>query len=207
MSLFQKLDLDYGRAETELTELTVFLRDNTLFKETTILQELKKRPHASCLIGSMIAGAPKPDLYKFEFTLLGAFRADLVIGTSRTRRFVFVEFEGGGASSLFGPKGTAQMRDWSHEFEHGFGQLVDWAWAINDAKRLPTLQSAFGCDIAGSVSLLVCGRDSQMDAAERQRFDYRSEKISIEGTITTILTYDGLIAFLRDQIEAIKSYR
>ena len=45
-----------------------------------------------------------------------------------------------------------------------------------------------------------------MDATERQRFDDRAEKIYIEGAISTLLTYDGLIQFLRGQIEAIKSY-
>src|SRR5262245_24005898 len=129
MSLFQKFDLNYGQAQREVAELVVFLRDNHLFSETKIVQELKKRLHAPCIIGCLIAGAKKPDLYKFEITILGTFTADLVIGASNTRRFVFVEFEGGGANSLFGPGGTAQMRDWSHEFEHGFGQLLDWAWA------------------------------------------------------------------------------
>ncbi len=64
----------------------------------------------------------------------------------------------------------------------------------------------FGCDIANAVSLLVCGRDAHMDATERKRFDYRANKIEIEGMITTVLAYDGLLAFLQDQIEAIKSY-
>src|SRR6266436_8982452 len=113
MSLFKTLDLDYGQAEKEVAELRTFLTDNATFPESQIVKELKKRLHASCLMGSLVAGAPKPDLYKFEFPLLGSFRADLVVGTSHSRRFVFVEFEGGGSTSLFGPSGTAQMRDWS----------------------------------------------------------------------------------------------
>jgi hypothetical protein len=52
----------------------------------------------------------------------------------------------------------------------------------------------------------VCGRDSQMNTTERARFDYRASKISIEGAIVSILTYDGLMEFLQSQIEAIKSY-
>ena len=206
MSFLRTLDLDYGQAEKELAELRKFLNDNPIFKESKIVKELKKRLHASCLIGSLIAGAPKPDLYKFEFPLLGTFRADLVVGSSHSRRFVLVEFEGAGVTSLFGPGGTALMRDWSKELEHGFGQLVDWAWQVNDAPGLTTLQSAFGCNIAGAVSLLVCGRDAHMDIAERKRFDYRATKVAIQGMITTVLTYDGLLVFLQDQIEAIKSY-
>jgi hypothetical protein len=40
---------------------------------------------------------------------------------------------------------------------------------------------------------------------ERKRFNYRARKIAIEGMITTVLTYDGLLDFLQGQIEAIKS--
>jgi hypothetical protein len=104
MSLFQTLNLDYVQAEKEVAELRTFLMNNATFSETRIVNELKKRLHASCLIGSLVAGAPKPDLYKSEFQLLGAFKADLVVGTSHSRRFVFVEFEGGGPTSLFGPQ-------------------------------------------------------------------------------------------------------
>jgi hypothetical protein len=56
------------------------------------------------------------------------------------------------------------------------------------------------------MSLLVCGRDSQMDSTERKRFDYRANKVTLEGMLTTVLTYDGLLDFLQGQIEAIKSY-
>jgi hypothetical protein len=123
MSIFQTLDLNYGQAEKELAELRTFMEDNATFPEAEIVKKFKERLHASCLMGSLIAGAPRPDLYKFEFPLLGTFRADLVVGSSQSRRFVFVEFEGGEAISLFGPGGTAQMRDWSKQLEHGFGQL------------------------------------------------------------------------------------
>jgi hypothetical protein len=98
------------------------------------------------------------------------------------------------------------MRNWSKQFEHGFGQLVDWAWTINNAKGLPHLENEFGCKIAGTVSVLVCGCDAQMNTTERDRFEYRRGKTSIEGAIVSILTYDGLMDFWQSQIEAIKSY-
>jgi hypothetical protein len=84
MSLFTKLDLDYAQAEKELDELRTFMTANPTFLESKIAPELKKRPHACCLIGSIIAGSPKPDLFKFEVPLIGTFRADLVIGNSKS---------------------------------------------------------------------------------------------------------------------------
>jgi hypothetical protein len=98
------------------------------------------------------------------------------------------------------------MRDWSKELEHGFGQLVDWSWIVNHAASFAPLQNAFGCNIAGTLSLLVCGRDAHMTDVEQKRFDYRTDQISIQGRPTTVFTYDRLLGFLREQIEAIKSY-
>src|SRR5262245_59712701 len=144
MTLFQKIDLDFGQADREVAELREFLDKHPSFKENEFTSELKKRPHAASLIGCLIAELGRPDLYKFELPLLGTFRPDLVVGSSQTRRFVFVEFEGGEPDSLFSG-GTAQMRNWSTQFGHGFGQLVDWAWTINTANSLTILQNAFGC--------------------------------------------------------------
>lgn len=205
MSQFLKIALDFTRAEKELVEIKEFLDRNATFQEWQITAELKKRPHVSCLIGSLIAGVPRPDVYKFEFQLLGVFRADLVVGSSREGRFVFVEFEGGEKTSLF-DRGTIQMRDWSHQMEHGFGQLVDWAWAIQDGNNTRILRNAFGCDIAAAASVLVCGRKAYMDATEQSRFDWRTHNIRLGGMPSTCMTYDRLVSFFETTIEAIKSY-
>lgn len=207
MSLFETIQLDYHKAESELAELKSFLQSNQTFSETAIIAELKKRLHLSSLIGSLIPGVKKPNRYKFEFSISGVFRADLVVGSSDQRAFVFVEFEDGNRNSLFGPGRTNQLRDWSRRLEHGFGQLIDWAWAIQDGKKTTLFRNAFGCDLAKAEFLLVCGRDSEMDQAERERFDWRSTNITVAGTRATTLTFDGLFSFLEAQIEAINSFR
>jgi hypothetical protein len=154
----------------------------------------------------MSSGVPRADVYKFEFQILGVFKADLVVGNSQRKRFVFVEFESGDKYSLFGPKKTNQMRDWSRRFEHGFGQLVDWAWAIRDAGNTQIFKNAFGCDEFSAEYLLVCGRDSLMDGTEHKRHFWRAENCILGGTQATCLTYDGLLIFFQTTIEAIKSY-
>jgi hypothetical protein len=131
----------------------------------------------------------------------------LVVGNLQFQRFVFVEFESGQDTSLFGPKGTNQMRDWSRHLEHGFGQIVDWAWAIQDAGNTQMFKSAFECEDPIVLYLLVCGRDASMrDSTEERRFLWRSQSIILDGKIATCLTYDGLYRFLESTLEAIKSY-
>jgi antiviral defense system Shedu protein SduA len=197
VSLFRSIDLDISRAADEFIEFKKFLQDNATFSERQVVNELKKRLHLSCLMGSLIAGVPRSNVYKFEFQIQGVFRADLVVGNSLQKRFVLVEFESGRTNSLFGPTRTNQMRDWSRQFERGFGQLVDWAWAKHDAGNTQIFRNAFGCDDMSTASLLVCGRDTLMDATEQKRFFWRCHNIGLAGTSATCLTYDGLLVFLR----------
>jgi Shedu protein SduA, C-terminal len=152
----------------------------------------------------MPTGVPKPNRYKFEFQIQGAFRADLVVGSLPQASFVLVEFEGAEANSIFGRGGTVQMKDWSRQIEHGFSQLVDWAWVMDDETQL--LRNAFGCGEIRTISLVVCGRDHFMDETERKRFQWRRENIRISATNAKCLTYDDLLVFFESQIEAIKSY-
>ena len=208
-SILQPISLDFSKAENECAAFRDFLAQNPTFKERAVVEQLKGAVNLSCLLGSLIAGVPRADVHKFEFEVLGAFRADFVVGDSGSRRLVFVEFEGGEESSLFGPSGTAQMRDWSRSLEHGFGQLIDWAWALKDAATNPLLQNAFGFEAASFASVVICGRDAFMDATERRRFEWRAANVAVGQTTSTstCLTYDGLLAYFESTIAAVKSIR
>jgi hypothetical protein len=204
-SLLERIDLNFKTAEKELAEFDAFLHQNAHFSERQVVTELKRRVHLSCLIGHLSAGVPRADVYKFEFQILGAFKADLVVGNMKTKRFVFVEFESGQVNSLFGPRKTNQMRDWSREIGHGFGQLVDWGWALDDAAISKIFENAIGCEDIAPQFLLVCGRDQTMDTVENGRFSWRSRKVTLSGRQATTLTYDGLLLFFRSTIEAVKT--
>lgn len=206
MPQLQPINLDFNAAETELGDFKKFLDANAEFSETAVVNLLKSQLNLCCLLGSMIAGVPKADVYKFEFQIQGVFRADFVAGHMQQQRFVLVEFEDGTKTSLFGPKQTNQMRDWSNRFEHGFGQLVDWAWARADVGNTQIFQNAFGCNDMYPIFVLICGRDAFMDATERKRFMWRYNNVDLGGAKATCLTYDGLFQFFQGTIDAIKSY-
>jgi len=206
MPQLQRINLDFNAAESELAEFKKFLDDNPEFSETLVVSFLKSKLNLCCLLGSMIAGVPKSDVYKFEFQIQGVFRADFVTGHLQQQRFVLVEFEDGTKNSLFGPNETNQMRDWSRRFEHGFGQLIDWAWARTDAGNTQIFQNAFECSDMYPIFVLICGRDAFMNTTERKRFTWRYNNVDLGGAKATCLTYDGLFQFFQGTIDAIRSY-
>src|SRR5262245_12365869 len=95
MSLFESITVSTTAAETELLAFRQFLGTNETFSEKMVVTELKKMPNLSCLIGHLNYGAPRANVYKFEFPLMGSFKADLVVGNSRAKKFAPVEFESG----------------------------------------------------------------------------------------------------------------
>jgi hypothetical protein len=157
MSQLRSIKFDVRKAERELKTFERFLQRHAFFKERKVVAVLKKCPHLCCLVGPLVAGLPVPNVYKFEFQIQGLFAADLVIGNLDSQLFVLVEFEGGEKNSLFGPKSTIQVRDWSRHTGHGFGQLIDWGWAIDDARNNVALKNAFGCEQIGA-QFLACVR-------------------------------------------------
>ena len=206
MPQLQRINLDFNQAESELAEFKKFLDDNREFSETAVVKLLKSKLNLCCLMGSMMAEVPKADVYKFEYQILGLFCADFVVGHLQKQRFVLVEFEDGKKNSLFGPKATNQMRDWSSRFEHGFGQLIDWAWARADNGNSLVFQNAFECADMYPIFVLICGRDEFMDATEQKRLAWRTKNVAIGAAVTACLTYDDLFRFFQATIEAIKSY-
>jgi hypothetical protein len=206
MPQLDKIQLNLQTAKDDLAKFKAFLQTHHYFTEKDVVKHLKAKPHLCCLISAMFAGVPRADVYKFEFQIQGAFRADLIVGNSQLRKFMLVEFEGGQENSLFGPLETNQMRDWSKEIGHGFGQLVDWGWAIHDGRHTTILQNNFGCADMAVRFLLVCGRDSGMNATERTRLSWRADHVRVERCEATVLSYDGLFEFFQSTLEAISSY-
>jgi hypothetical protein len=154
----------------------------------------------ACLLGYTIV-MPAPDLLKFEFPLMGAFRADLVVGNHASRKFVLVEFEDGREDSLF-KGGPSQYRHWSDRLEHGFGQVIDWAWLKQSHAQSPILRSNFGGHIAVDCYVVVCGRSPAGGSLEEERFDFR-RRMGIIGIDFQLFTYDDMVNAMRDNVTAL----
>jgi antiviral defense system Shedu protein SduA len=191
-SVLLRARLDFARAETELDQFKLWLDANQEFPESCVVVQLKARRDL-CLLIQLAAGKGQPDRYKHEFALHGAFRADFVVGSTLTRHFVFVEFEGGSRSSIFNRrKGTAQLRDWGKDLQHGFSQISDWTWAKNDGQKSDIYRNEFGLDHMSETYVVVCGRTSFLELTDRSRLHWRSEKTTIASSTIRFWTYDEL---------------
>jgi hypothetical protein len=83
-----------------------------------------------------------------ELSLFGDYACDAASGDSKANAFTLIEFEDANEYSIF--KKAAQgrsVRAWATRFEHGFSQLVDWAWRLADeGSKSTACQSASKID-------------------------------------------------------------
>ncbi len=205
MSVFDTITFDLLEAETELASFKTWLAGKQFIGETEIVGEITSRPQMACLLGAVL-GIPPPDLIKFELTMKGIFRTDLVLGNHASRAFALIEFEPAEERSIF-KRGTAQYRHWGSALEHGFGQIVDWAWVRDDHPNDIVLNETFGGSIAKSAYAVVCGRDGGIAGPmEQRRFEYRRHLVTIAGHSVQIMTYDGMIQKMEESLAILKAY-
>jgi hypothetical protein len=188
---------DPARAHAELSSFKAWLSSRAFFREVDVVAEIKARPQMACLLAYTII-MPAPDLFEFEFNIKGLFRADFVVGNDAARKFVLVEFEDGQSDSLF-RGGTKQYRHWSPRLEHGFGQIIDWAWARHSHPSDAVLTNSFGGKVVDSCYVVVCGRDPVVGTLEEQRFDFR-RSIKMNGIDFQLYTYDDMANAMSDNL-------
>lgn len=205
MSVFDSIKFNLNRADQELTSFKAWLLANGFVGETTIVAEIKARPQMACLLGSSL-GIEAPDMIKFELELKGMFRTDLVLGNHATRRFGLIEFEDATANSIF-KAGTKQYRYWAPRIEHGFSQVIDWAWVRQDHPNDSVIVNGFGGQIIATSYAVICGRDASLrDDLERKRFVHRRSSLSIEGRPALVMTYDEMVRYMDDNLAVFKSW-
>jgi hypothetical protein len=73
-----------------------------------------------------------PDCWVNELDLFGDFVSDLAAGDSEANAYTLIEFDDAKEHSISSRLGRGKtMKRWSQRFEHGFSQLVDWAWRLS----------------------------------------------------------------------------
>lgn len=151
--------------------------------------------------GSYSFEIPHVDRISFQFPVFGDFAADLVVGSYERRRYCFVEFEDAGEDSVFARSGDKTTREWSRRLEHGFGQLVDWFYLLDDMRNTQRAAQDFGHGHKRFYGLLVIGRSAGLSADEQNRLDWRSDRLLVNSHKIVCLTYDDLYTALRQRIE------
>ena len=205
MSAFSSISFDLSIADTELSSFKAWLATKKFVGETEIVAEIKARTHMACLLASTL-GLEAPDMIRFELALKGMFKTDLVLGNNASRKFGLIEFEDAEDTSIF-KKGTGQYRYWSSRIEHGFSQIIDWAWVRQDHPNDTVLTNGFGGQITTSSYAVICGRDASLrDDVERKRFAHRRSSLKVEGHPALVMTYDEMVRAMDDSLTVLKTW-
>lgn len=180
------------QCQKELNELKELLAYNSeLDEKRGILPFFRARPHLSAFISTYASDIINPDRLAFEFDLFGDFVCDLAVGDSKNHTFLLVEFEDAKKNSLFQPN-ARYAPDWSHRLEHGFSQIIDWFWKLEDVEGSSDYEHRFGARKATFHGLLIIGRTEQLREIERKRLKWRHDHVIVDSQKVTIISFDQL---------------
>ncbi len=186
----------------ELDELAEHLdRHSILNERRDVLPFFRDRKHLSAFLGSYVTYFSRFDRIAFEYDVFGDFKADLVIGDSESKRYLFVEFEDANPSSIFDKKAGKATPEWSSRFDKGFNQLVDWFWKLSDMRQTRDFSNRFGSNVVDIYGMLVIGRMKDLDQREKDRFRWRRTKVLVDTTHIICVTYDELLKDLDNRLK------
>lgn len=200
MKGLDSFSIDLKQCLCELEEFENLLRNNSELKENKdILPFFKQRLHLSAFIGFYVPQIVRFNQIKHEFTFYGDFRADLVVGDAINNTYCFIEFEDATKDSIFLDKGRSTS-DWSPRFEHGFSQIIDWFWKIDDFKNTSLARSIFGSENIEFYGIIVIGRDAFISPIDKARLTWRLNKVLVDSRKVICITFDQLAIDIRDRL-------
>jgi len=164
-----------------------------------ILPFFREHPHLAAFLGSYNSNVTAYNRLGVEVGLFGRFAADVVAGDWDNRAYCFVEFEEGRSNSIFVSRGR-QATEWAPRFEHGFGQIVDWLWLLDDQDHTLTFEEHFGPRPIDLTALLIAGRDGGVSVADRRRLKWREKHVVVNSHHIYCYTFDDLLRSLRRRL-------
>lgn len=200
MKEFVQLRFDIDSCRAELAQLRQLLDSAEQLEERKVLLPFfRQAPHLSAFIGSYFPYIERFDRIAYEYSLSGDFACDLVVGDARRQAFCFIEFEDARTDSIFVQR-TRSTPEWSPRFEHGFSQLVDWMWTLDDTRGSTSFLHRFGTGYVRMFGMLIIGRGTELSYREQQRLNWRLERVLVDSKQIFCITYDQLLADLTSRL-------
>lgn len=204
MRTFSPVTLDPSALAADLDALEAFLSATGRPKERAQIRPFfAARPNLCAALGLTNSVVETPDLMATELDLFGDFTCDAAAGDSETNAYTLVEFEDAELHSVFRRLATGKtMKRWSPRFEHGFSQLVDWAWRLStEGGSSSALRRIFGQDDPTVHLLLVIGRDADLTRDDIARLRWRANHVSLGPFRMSCFTFDGIVSSLRRRLQ------
>lgn len=189
MKPLDSFNFDVRKCIAELDEFEKLLKQAELRESQDILPFFKKNLDLSAFIASYVAEIVRFDRIKHEFTFFGDFRADLVVGDSTNATYCLIEFEDATRNSIFVKK-ERSTSDWSSRFEHGFSQIVDWFWKLDDFRNTAQFRAIFESDSINFYGMLIIGRESFLSPIDKNPLRWRLNKVLIDSQKIICITFD-----------------
>jgi hypothetical protein len=184
---------DPAQCRRELDQFAALLAaKQELSERDDLLPLFRSSPQLAAFIGTSFPNLGPADRVAFEFPVFGDFVADILIGNFESKTFCAIELEDARPNSVFG-KGTGRATpEWGRRLERGFGQLVDWFFALDDHKNSAAFAKHFGYGHIDFFGMLLVGRSSDLAEHERTRLRWRSGRLSVNTHKVYCRTYDEL---------------
>ena len=203
MRTFAQIALDKTVLTDNLTELEEFLSNKAHLKERSqVLPFFRTKPQLCAALGYANNTVELPDRWAYELELFGDFAYDFAADDSEANAYTLVEFEDAQEYSIFSrpPEGKT-MKRWSPRFEHGFSQLVDWAWRLSsEGESSAAFRRIFGDDNPTIHLLLVVGRDADLNKDDLTRLRWRANHVVLGQYRMTCFTFDGFLHSIRRRL-------
>lgn len=202
MKTLNSLKFNYKKCLEELKEFKLLLDSKSqLSEEKDIAPFFKKKVHLSSFLGSYVGGISNFDRYAFEFSIFDDFTSDIVVGDSKSNEYLFIELEDATKTSIFEKNGNKSTLEWGRRFEHGYSQIIDWFWKLEDMVNTTDFKCKFGSELSNYQGMLVIGRNSFMEYKEFARLKWRRNKVLVDSRKVICVTYDELYQQLADRLE------
>ena len=197
MKALEQFHFEPAKCKEEIEAFGKLLKAKQRLVERDEIQPFfESHPHLAAFLGSYDLDVGPANRLAFKYDILGDFEADLVLGNYEQRKYCLVEFEDCNDKSLFVKSGQKATKEWGKRFEHGFSQLVDWFYALDDTRGTLRFAQDFGYGYVRFSGMLIIGQSAGLDESERNRLAWRTEKVVVNSNPVYCLTFDDLFGGL-----------
>lgn len=195
--------LNKTTCQNDLVEYKALLDSADELDETTLGNFFISHPNLILLIGKMGFNFT-PRLYQNEFNFFNEFYADFAVANQNKSQFIFVEFEDAKSDSIFKEiRNSRTVRhEWSEKFEHGYSQIINWFYRLDDYSKTDKIEDHFGVKTFNYSGILVIGRKKFIQhPGLKRRIEWRNSKVDVNKKVITCYTFDDLYEELKEKLE------
>jgi Domain of unknown function (DUF4263) len=190
---FQPFAFDHRACRGELDALEDLLkRPGSLSEQKDILPFFRANTQLAALLGCCFSDIVTPGRLAYEYDLFGDFACDIAVGDASLSHYSFIEMEDAGPKSLFVKEGRRSTPAWSPRFDHGFSQIIDWFWKLDDVERTDDFRARFGPEPIRYSALLIIGRGRAFGHREDRRRSWRGSRVVVNSWHVCCITFDEL---------------